>query len=167
MDVWSKAAISTFLGFMAGLAAEPLKALLQERHKRKVLKRLLYRDLANLEFALNSLISLEAFSNYQRFGLDDLHFEDLRTDLFDWAFGTSKELFYRLEEFQPLIFIYGRVKKLAAVTPSDDSSYQVAHSDVQRLLAQIRRMEEQGVLDSEGFRSARVLLAEFLTKFRD
>ena len=167
MDDWSKAALTTCFGFLAGLVAEPAKSMVQERRKRTVLKRLLYRDLANLEFALNSLTSIEAFSNYQRFVLDDLQFSDLRTDIFDWAFGTAKDTFYRLEEFQALIFIYGKVRKLAAVTPSDDNSYRVAQLEVHRLLDQMKRMEKQCILNHRAFTSARTQLSNFLAKFRD
>ena len=78
MNEWAKAAISTFLGFIAGLLAEPLKAHFEGRRKLQLVRRLLYRDLANVEYAMTALASRQDLAAYLAAPQGELRFADLQ-----------------------------------------------------------------------------------------
>jgi hypothetical protein len=155
MDEWAKAAISTFLGFIAGLIAEPIKAAYQSTSKLHELRRLLYRDLVNVEFAVEAIVSLDCFSDYMTLPNDYVHFADLRTDVFDWAYGTQKNVFYRMPEFQPFIFIYSKIARYSAFVPADEGSFVSARSALNQLLSQIHDLERDGVFNKKQITFAR------------
>ena len=163
MDEWTKAVITTLLGFIAGLVAEPIKGYLQESHKRKALRRLIYRDLVGLEESMQFLLKypFESLPDPQ----NDIHFEGLRTDLFDWAFGSSKETFYRLDEAPLLVFLYRKIRSLAATEPADEASFQQSRAKLEECLRILRDFENFNVLEQGELDLARLKHKEIRTKF--
>jgi hypothetical protein len=150
-------------GIIAGLVAEPIKGYIQESHKRKALRRLIYRDLAYLEYAMKYLRGY-SFHRLQDPG-NDIHFGVLRTDLFDWAFGSSKETFYRLEEAQSLIVLCGKIRSVAATEPADEASYQQSCAKMETCLLTIGYLAKRNVLKQRELDLARSKQKDFEAKF--
>ena len=114
---------------------------------------------------MQALVPVTTFNGYKNLDSDDIHFSSLRTDLFDWAFGSSKETSYRLEEFQPLIFLYGNIRSLGSTEPVDQESYQRAHSRLGEYLRLLTHLAAKGVLDQGELGAARSKLRAFVAKF--
>ena len=94
----------------------------------------------------------------------ELPFADLRSDIFDWAYGTQKDAFYRLQEFQAIIFIYQLIRRLASLDPQDIDSYSVAQDQLAASLRNLRQLVAEDGLDKKEFEKAQRDLASLLKK---
>jgi hypothetical protein len=164
MNEWAKASISTFLGFLAGLLAEPLKAYFERVRRCKLVRGLLYRDLANVEYAMTTLSSYQDFPAYVAASQSDLQFSDLRSDIFEWAYGTQKEAFYRLPEFQAIIFIYQIIRRLGSLDPKDCNSFSAARAQLGAALNSLHELLAENGLDQKAFKKAQRDLASLIKK---
>ena len=159
MDDWSKTLLSTSAGFIAGLAAEPIKLWIGANSARRALKKALYDELGK---SCGKMASVVQYATAQDddpsllWGLRTLGMSPITVDVFDHYYDKHRDLVYSLSEAQWLVHIYKVIMELNQI-PDEPPRQKI--SDIEKALRHVYVVIIDSDLPSPGLR---ILAREWL-----
>jgi hypothetical protein len=151
MDDWTKAVVSTGLGFAAGLFAEPVKIWLGTRAKVRAARAALYSDMGRIYHILSRCYDVAQGPN----GFESTSATDQKRaaewiasskpDVFAFYSAAERAVFYGIPEYQAITEVYASVADAVA---EGTASWAKQYSAVMNVFQTFDRLFKQGALDS-------------------
>jgi hypothetical protein len=134
MDDWSKTLLSTTAGFVAGLAAEPLKLWIGRMSQRRYLQTALYDELVQTCGKMAAIVQFASSQDQDAsllWGLKTLEVSPIKVDVFDHYYEKHRDVVYSLPEVRWLVHIY---KVIIALNEISDDPPRAKVVEIEKVL---------------------------------